>query len=45
MAAQLNTGSSDFVDVILHRQLAIQSDSEVAYGVDTLNDIMHDCQG
>jgi len=34
----VKAGSSDFADMILHRQLAIQSDSEIVYGVDTLNE-------
>jgi len=40
----IEASSRDFVDVILHRQFAIQGDPKVAYSVDTLNHITRDCQ-
>ena len=40
----IETSSRDFVDVILHRQFAVQGDPKVAYSVDTLNHITRDCQ-
>jgi len=36
----VEAGSSDFVDMILKRQFAVQRDYEIAYSVDALNNIV-----
>jgi len=37
----IKTSLRDFIDVILHRQFAVQGNSKIANDVSTLNDITH----